>query len=724
MSHTNWFGNMLQGVQYRGMAPPNAEQALREVEGADDVLRKLSSLGARNAFSQEELAVYRKLESDGHALKGKALTLAASDAGLEEDPRIEIDRLAAETTTQRATLDRLQKRGENLSAEISQYKLLTAETLSTAAQLQREADVLESELNQKRDIAHESLLSIENATLETATEMCTSNHQPRDCLLSTSNVNGLEQLLGDLSLWSLNQVEGSKELISEGADEPGGFTILQEELSRLHDAHAVSRFGIAVADSELVSAQAELEFLQNIAQNGNPETERTPTELRSLIEEEQTKSKDIKEDIKLKLRTLFKTVQTQWSNPCTDWVISGIDVEEKRLREQLKLIEDLLYYQRQWWSAQIVAKQWIGREQLATENVEVGVADFITAMKTTLELSEILNQHNGDIPVSSLHHEAEQQGLDSIMDLCTHVSLDVTDLKLSLNRCFQEEHHTTTSLIDAHSELLNCLYSRRDASGNRNDPALPPTTAQTYFEQDLSCLKSDINDASDRLLSLIEVVEKDKRVFDNDWINQLKPNHLMVKNTNVGSGIATNVAVREEPHFVQLSEPMKRTSPTKTTNEEFESHEQAAEISYHKSSYADSSSRRLDKILDSSPGSDGVSLQPRRASPPRKLDYSPIRSKSDFSETSPVSSRGDYSSIDQRYSMTRSSYRPSPSIKKDPPKEPTDTKISTITSSQPSSSSVRKARTPAFLLRPDGTRMTAEEYRNQNMKLMQKLGKS
>ena len=724
MSHTRWFGNMLQGVQYRGMAPPNAEETLRQVEGAEDVIRRLSSLGARNAFTQEELAVYRKLESEGHSLRGKSLTLAAKDSGLSEDPRIEIDKLTTETTTQRATLDRLQKRGENLSAGIAQYAVLTSEALGTAAELQREADNLEASLNEQRDATHESLLSIENMTLDSATEITTAEHQPQHCLLSSANVNVFEQMLGDLSLWSLNQVESSKELLSESSNEVSDFYLLQEELSRLHDAHAISRLGVAVADSELVSAQAELDFLNKISQEGNPSAELPPSDLRNLIEAEQSNSNTMKDDIKLKLRTLFKTVQTQWDNPCTNWVISGIDVEENRLREQLKIIEDTLYYQRQWWSAQIIAKHWIGKEQLATENVEVGVANFIESMRATLSLSEILQQSGDDVAAHSIHEDAERNGIESVVDLLSFVQLDIDDLQTALNRCQHDDVHTTSSLIDAHSELRSCLHSKRDTTGNQSgidSDMLSNSIPQTYFEEDLVCLKNDINDASEKLLGIIEIIEKDKRVFDTEWVSQVKPNQFSVKSSsNVGNIIPTNVAVTEEPHFVQLSEP---TPPIRETNAEFESHEQAAEMStYRKESY-NNSSHRLDKILDSSPGSDDGTIHPRKSSPPRKLDYSPIRSKTEYSESSPVSSREEPAAVTKSnttttgYSITSrttASYRPV-SVKRDPPKEP---------SSASSPAPVRKARTPAFLLRPDGTRMTAEEYRHQNMRLMQKLGKS
>eukprot|EP00755_Sulcionema_specki_P012846 Sspe_Gene.52412::Locus_29050_Transcript_1_1_Confidence_1.000_Length_1329::g.52412::m.52412 len=357
MAEGEWLGAALQRVGYKGPPPPESLFASAELEPLRELI---CGLTRNEAFTQEELAAYKRLEDEKKALQGSDLHQATSELG--EDPRQMADSLSAVSDVLKGALERAQRRCELLNKQRRQLSSLCASTKAEGDALRLAADAEEKVLESEIASTLQALQQHEQdavSVLGVCTEMATS--QLAEQLFSSLDLASLVAADVDFAL----AASRSAETVLRDLQSNAGGGANWEELRRLKEAHFVSRFGSASADAECAAAEAELQHLEQVAERGAPEAELPPSELREAIAHEKRQADALKKQVQTASLELLRLVQTAWVNPGTQALESVLDSEESRLKAENGVVEDVLHFQRQWWACRALSHAWLDAEYKA-----------------------------------------------------------------------------------------------------------------------------------------------------------------------------------------------------------------------------------------------------------------------------------------------------------------------------------------------------------------------
>eukprot|EP01063_Lacrimia_lanifica_P025020 TRINITY_DN32812_c0_g1_i1.p1 TRINITY_DN32812_c0_g1~~TRINITY_DN32812_c0_g1_i1.p1 ORF type:complete len:741 (+),score=261.70 TRINITY_DN32812_c0_g1_i1:69-2225(+) len=710
-----WLGDVLQRIGYKGDAPPAAAEAVLDAEEHSAVRRALQQLGAANLFTQEELAFYKKLEADGKALAGDALHKAAAAKGLAEDVRREADAAAEDCARQRRLLDRWQHRCEALGVQEQQYAQMAAQATEEAAQLAARADAAEADLTSLYNAAVDALNAHEKQAVAAANLMASDAFEDLPGRLLVFDEP--EALAGELSQLAGLVADRSAAILGDLRDsDHSAFEVLYKEMVRVHDAHVLSDFGLKVAQSEQAAAQAELDFLASVAAKGNPVTHRPAESLRAVLTKDEIALEDIRVEVQGLSRRLFNHLQAQPPERFLPSIADACKLRAGRLRRDVAQLEEVLFYQHQWRALDLAASAWTQREHdavaalsHAVEETDRSLSQHIAAVESFAAAPAL----GGGASFQNLVDAADQTGSGAPASLGEFVQDMVesnTALSDTVARLAGEESVTTQVYVDAYRQLLECLQSRRENDADDGVERKP----ETYCEADLSHLKRHVESASEKLLDMIDAVADAKASADVTWIEEVDVLHddppmpmpYQYSNIPAPATPQTQHAPPQRP-LHDLSIHSAKPTPCEDPHRvlPFSTPGSIGSPYQHQHQYPPPS--RGSEQDDHAPYSHRSAPEPH----PRGGYREPAHAKhiqDDPSDDDPVQDVHDVQVQDVHFADV--SYGSQATAE-----------VGTAVPPRPAAGEGGAAKVPSFLLRPDGTRMTPAEYKEQNMRLLQSL---
>ena len=367
-----WFADALQRIGFKGHVSPDAEAEL-DAHGCKALKEAICRLGSTDVFTQEELATFRRLEGEGRALFGRELAKTVDAAALTDDPRGAVDYAHEMASQQRKTLDRMQKRCEVLGRQQQHFATLGEQVHQEARLLREAADERESALNRHYTSAAAALQANEHQCLSTAASL-SSGTLKSTLLFSFCDTSELDEGLNVLTklTQSLHQDSFNK------VDTTGEWEASCQEAKRIGDAHLVSLFSLACAHSEKASSEAELSFLQGIASGGNPAVEVDAEKLREDIRAVQAGVEARRAEVKSKSRALLVALRDNGAalgadsehHLTSNFAEHALEVQSEVIKEEIRVLDDVLYFQRQLYAVGALSRGWLDREEAGAASLQ------------------------------------------------------------------------------------------------------------------------------------------------------------------------------------------------------------------------------------------------------------------------------------------------------------------------------------------------------------------